>query len=267
MDRGFYSQSNIDALFAARMGFILAIPHRKWIDALYDRYRDEIFSHTNRCELPENEALYVLTHLHKWQDRRCYVHIYYNNFTAAAEADAFDLKLTRWRNELQSGNKNLDNAWAYAEYFIVKETPKRGCKVIENKEAVNAARNKYSGFFSIMTTKKMDALEALDCYRRKEAVENCFDDLKNSLDMNRLRIHSSQAMDARLFLQFLSLILFSGVRTIAKNNQLLKRMSVREIMEQMESLTEVKYSGRYGSIITETDPLQRDIIEAFRITY
>jgi hypothetical protein len=27
----------------------------------------------------------------------------------------------------------------------------------------------------------------------------------------------------------------------------------------------VKYSGRYGSIVTETDPLQRDIIEAFGI--
>jgi transposase len=117
-----------------------------------------------------------------------------------------------------------------------------------------------------MTTKKMDALEALDCYRRKETVENCFDDLKNSLDMKRLRIHSSQAMDARLFLQFLSLILLSGVRAVVKNHQSLKRLRVREIMEQMESLTKVKYSGRYGSIITETDPLQRDIMNAFGVS-
>jgi len=33
----------------------------------------------------------------------------------------------------------------------------------------------------------MDALKALEIYRRKEAVENSFDDLKNTLDMKRLR--------------------------------------------------------------------------------
>lgn len=265
MDRGFYSEQNIDALFAKRLGFILAIPHRKWIDALYDHYREEIFTHTNRRETNGNEALYVLTHLHKWKGRRCYVHLYYNNFTAAADADAFDLKLTRWRNELLSGEESLDNAWAYKKYFIIKETPKRGRKVTENKKAVQAARNNYSGFFSILTTKKMDAIDALELYRRKEAVESCFDDLKNALDMNRLRIHSSQAMDSRLFLQFLSLILLSGIRMIAKQNPTLKRMGVRQVLEQMESLVEVRYSGRYGSIVTEADPLQRDIIAAFSI--
>ncbi len=40
-------------------------------------------------------------------------------------------------------------------------------------------------------------------YRAKNAVENSFDDLKNHLDMRRLRIHTSDAMDSRLFLQFL----------------------------------------------------------------
>lgn len=263
MDRGFYSQANVDSLFGARINFVLAIPHRQWIDGLYDQYRDKIFSPGNRRVTGENETLYVLTHLHKWKKRRCYIHIYYNNFAAAAEADAFDLKLTRWRDELLSGNENPDNQKYYKKYFIVKDLPKRGRKVVENEDAVNAARKKYSGFFSIMTTKKMDAVEALDIYRRKEAVENCFDDLKNTLDMNRLRIHSSQAMDSRLFLQFISLILLSQVRIIAQQSQALKRLGIREIMEAMESLVEIKYSGKYGSIITEMDPLQKSIMDAF----
>lgn len=106
-----------------------------------------------------------------------------------------------------------------------------------------------------MTTKKMDAFDALEIYRRKEAVENSLNDLKNTLNMNRLRILSLTAMDSRLYLQFLELILLSGVRTVVKLRPILKRMGVREIMEQMESLVEVRYSGRYGSIIIETDPL------------
>jgi transposase len=266
MGRGFYSDLNLDALFAARLGFVLAIPHRVWLDELYDNYREKIFQPFNRRETAENEALYVLTHLHEWKGRRCYVHIFYNNFAAAAEADAFDLNLTRWRDELVSRNERKENERFYKKYFIVKETPKRGRKVTENEAAVSAARDKYSGFFSIMSTQKMEATEALDIYRRKELVENCFDDLKNTLDMKRLRIHSSQSMDSRLFIQFVSLILVSRVRQVARQSPALKRLGVREIMEAMESLVEVRYSGRYGNIVTETDPLQRDIIDAFGIS-
>jgi transposase len=266
MDRGFYSETNVDALFAAKMKFVLAIPHRKWIDALYDQCRDNVFTPQNRREIGNNETLYVMTRLHQYNGRRCYVHIYYNNFTAAAEADAFDLKLTRWRNELLSKNENPDNKKYYSRYFIIKDTPKRGRKVTENEEAVNAARNKYSGFFSIMTNKKMDAVDVLDIYRRKDTIENSFDDLKNTLDMNRLRIHSSKAMDSRLFIQFIALILLSQVRSTAHNNQGTKRLSIREIMEAMETIVEVKYSGKYGSLITETDPLHRTIMAAFGVS-
>jgi transposase len=266
-DRGFHSEGNVDALFAARMNFILMLKRHKWVDALYDHYRDTIDNTWNRRETGESEVLHVLTHLHKWKDRRCYVHIYYNAFAYAADRDGFDLKLTRLMDELETGSENPDHAADYKRFFIVKETPKWGRKVKEDRKAVEAARNKYAGFFAIMTTKKMDAVDALDLYRRKEAVENCFDDLKNSLDMGRLRIHSSQAMDSRLFLQFLSLILLSRVRQIAKQSPALKRLCIREIMERMETIVEVKYSGHYGSIITEADPIQRDIMEAFDVSF
>jgi transposase len=266
MDRGFYSEPNVDALFSARMNFILAIPHRVWIDELYDRYREKLFQPFNRRDTAENEALYVLTHLHEWKGRRCYVHIFYNNFASATEVDAFDLNLARWRDELVSRNEKKENEKFYKKYFIVKETPKRGRKVTENEAAVSSARDKYSGFFSIMTTQKMEATEALNIYRRKESVENCFDDLKNTLDMKRLRIHSSQAMDSRLFIQFVSLILLSRVRQFARQSPTLKRLAVREIMEAMETIVEVRYSGRYGNIVTEADPLQRNIIDVFGIS-
>ena len=36
-----------------------------------------------------------------------------------------------------------------------------------------------------------DPVEALEIYRMKDTVEKHFDDLKNDLDMKRLRIHSA----------------------------------------------------------------------------
>jgi transposase len=111
----------------------------------------------------------------------------------------------------------------------------------------------------------MESEDVLDIYRKRDIVENCFDDLKNGLDMKRLRIHSSEAMDSRLFIQFLALILMSKMREVAKKTKTLKYMSVRDIMEAMESVVRITYSGRYGSVITEMGPLQRDILDAFGV--
>jgi transposase len=265
MDRGFYSETNIDTLFDVRYSFILACPRRKWVDGLYDKYRDEIQHHENIHKTGERETLYMTTHLHKWKDRRCYIHIYYNDIKAAEEKSEFDGKLAVWRDELTNGDEKKENAWAYKKYFIFKDTPVRGRSVTFNEEAILKDMKKYVGFFCLMSSKKMDALTALEVYRRKETVENSFDDLKNQLDMKRLRIQSSVAMDARLFIQFIALILLSQIRNIAKGSEALKHKTIREIMEAMETVTEIRYSGRYGKIVTEIDPLQRDIMKVFGI--
>ena len=83
--------------------------------------------------------------------------------------------------------------------------------------------------------------------------------------MKRLRVHSSQAMDTRLFIQFLALIYVSEIRQITKLNDQLKYLSVREVMEQMETLSEIKYSGKRNGMLTETSPLQRQILKAFEV--
>ena len=116
-----------------------------------------------------------------------------------------------------------------------------------------------------MSNKIKTAEEALNVYRSKDIVENCFDDLKNHLDMKRLRVHSAAAMDGRLFLQFLALIYISSIRTKIQADKKLKYMTAREVMEEMETLSKIKYSNRYGQVFTETTKIQRKIMEVFGI--
>ena len=111
----------------------------------------------------------------------------------------------------------------------------------------------------------MSSLEVPETCRRQDVVEKSFDDLKNSLDMKRLRIHSAQAMESRLFIQFLSLILISATRIRAKKFKELQYKSAREIIFAMETITLITYSGRYGRLITEAGPQQRSITEAFGV--
>jgi transposase len=105
----------------------------------------------------------------------------------------------------------------------------------------------------------------LQVYREKDVVEKCFDDLKNQLDMKRLRVHSSSTVDGRLFVQFIALIYMSALRQEMRRSDLIERYGVREVLQEMETLTRVKYSGKYGSILTEITKPQREILEKLKI--
>lgn len=267
LDRGFYSISNIDELYRRRHKFTIAVPAgRTWVKQLIDKHHESIALPQNYLVIKEEEALYAVTELIKWGDKhRCYVHIYYNAERSAADFDAFTRKLLALKEELELNNIVEAHETLYERYFLVKETPKRGRTVEFNNQAIQKHRKRYCGFFCIISNKTKSAKETLKNYRDKDAVENSFDDLKNSLDMKRLRVHNSSAMDSRLFLQFLALIYVSEIRKVLKKNKKLKNLTVRDVMEQMETLTRIKYSRHYGQVYTETTPVQRDIMQVFGI--
>jgi len=268
LDRGFYSIANIDDLFKRNHKFTIGLPAgRKWVEKILDEHYENITSPANYMAVGDSEALYAVTELHKWGDdhRRCWVHIFFNAERSASDFDTFTRKLIQYRNELLTEKPLKEHEEFYRRYLIVRRTPKRGLRVDFNEEEVQKHRKKYSGFFCLLSNKIKDATEALTVYRNKDVVENCFDDLKNHLDMKRLRVHSSKTMDGRLFLQFLALIYVSSIRIEIQKDEKLKYLTVREVMEQMETLVKVKYSNRYGQVFTEVTPLQRRIMDVFEI--
>jgi transposase len=122
------------------------------------------------------------------------------------------------------------------------------------------AVDRYAGFQAIFTTYFKYPLEALQVYRDKDLIEKCFDDLKNSLDMKRLRMHSIETVDGRLFVQFIALIFISALRREMRQSKLIEQYTVRELLLEMEPLTKICYAGKYGQILTEITKPQREIL-------
>jgi transposase len=262
LDRGFFSQENVAELQKKDHQFIMGVPtNRKWVQAIIDLYSDSIASPSRYLKIKEDEALFAEVHEVDFQGGRAYLYLYYNAKKAAEDFDEFTLNLLKYKEELETNHRQSKHQKEYEKFFIVNEEDKTQVKF--NEKAIQDYRKKYAGFFCILSTKKMDSKEMLQIYRNKEVVENCFDDLKNQLDMKRLRIHNSTAMDSRVFLQFLALILMSHIRNVTKEDKMLNSFTLREIMEQLESLVEVTYPG--GKVYTETDPKQRRILEIFGV--
>ena len=267
MDKGFYSKKNVDELLAARDKFILSVPlNNKWaqhaIDAIY-----EVIHGPEGYQKIDDEILYVHSRLYPWgaDNRRCYLHLYYNAQARANAVDKFNEELIGYKKELESSKPVDAHQEAYDAFFVMKTTPKRGVQVSYNTQAVHQYINRYAGFQVLLTNSIKNPVEALQIYRDKDVVEKCFDDLKNQLDMKRLRMHSSATVDGRLFVQFIALIYMSALRQEMRKSGLIERYTVRELLQEMGTLTKVKYSGKYGHILTEVTKSQREILQGLNV--
>jgi transposase len=117
----------------------------------------------------------------------------------------------------------------------------------------------------LITNDIKDAVDALRLYRDKDCVEKGFDDLKNALDMKRLRVHSAAAMEGRLFVQFVALVLTAGIRSVMESSGLDRKMTMPEMLNEMKPLRSVKLHGRRKLIYTKASKKQREILNAFKI--
>jgi transposase len=267
LDRGFYSKKNVDELLERRDHFTLSVPlNNRWVREAIDKIINTIQG-PEGYRMIDDEALYVHSQLYPWGEgrRRCYLHLYYNDLIRSEAVNRFNRQLLDCKEELESGKPKAEHQELYDSFFVITATPIRGKKASYNSEAVSQYINRYAGFQAILTTKLKDPLEALQVYRDKDVVEKCFDDLKNVLDMKRLRMHSIETVDGRLFVQFIALIIMSELRRAMRESKLIELYTVRELLLEMDPLTKICYEGKYGQILTEVTKSQREILALLKI--
>jgi hypothetical protein len=267
LDKGFYSKKNIDEMIARKDHFTLSVPlHNIWVQNAIDDIIDTVQG-PDCYRMIDDEALYVHTRLYPWGDehRRCYLHLYFNDLIRSDAVNRFNRQLLGYKAELESGSLVAEHKEMYDNFFILTTTPVRGTKVSFNADAVNRYIKRYAGFQALLSTRFKDPLEALQVYRDKDVVEKCFDDLKNVLDMKRLRMHSAETVDGRLFVQFIALLFMSALRSEMRKSKLIEWYTVRELLLEMDPLTMIRYTGKYGQILTEVTKPQREILKLLNI--
>ena len=263
MDKGFYSESNIDAMYEAHKRFMIGIPFTAGFAVdLVEKYRDSIRSHNNYC-MVGNDDLYAVTELMDWGGHRFYAHVYYDSYKAAVDEKAFDHTLHCCYEELINGKRNKEHKKYYDQFFFIKETPVRGIKVEFNEDAIAEYKRNHVGWFILAGNDIKDKVKALQVYRAKDAVEKCFDDLKNDLDMKRIRMHTKETMEGRIFIQFIALLITTRLKEVMNEAGWFKDYDLQEIIDEMKSMREVKVNGTRKKYSTEPTPLQRDIIKLY----
>ena len=132
----------------------------------------------------------------------------------------------------------------------MKDTPKRGRRVLLNEKAVDEYINNCSGYWVILTNTEKDAAMAIDHYNRRIDIEQHFDDMKNLLDCNRLNVHCEQTRKGRLFVNFIAQILLNNLRSRIQAISPKERnyWDMKDFLNKAASYSRVHFSGRYKDV-------------------
>jgi transposase len=255
MDRGFYSEKNINSLYQSHMKFLLSVKMsltfiRKELDTIYDSFRG--FEHYS-----ESHELYCRTVRTTWnyaqerpykgdtlhEPRRLYIHYYYNIDQAAEDEKKFDRQLFSLKQELETGKRIPEHEKLYQQYFTIKKTPKRGIQAQIKEEEIRKVK-RYYGFFALITNETMDAVTALNLYRTKDVVEKAFGNAKERLNMRRTLVSSEQSLDGKLFVQFIALIYLSYIKKEMQVKNLFKDYTLATLLDKLDVIECFERSGR-----------------------
>ena len=115
------------------------------------------------------------------------------------------------------------------------------------KEDVIEDKLRTCGWMVLLSDTVADPQEALDIYRTKDVVEKSFDRLKNTLDLNRLRVHNDERMENKLFLGFLALLLISALHQRMQSTKLYEKYSMHELLLKLRKIHIARLRYRFGA--------------------
>ena len=273
MDRGFYNEENINALYQNHLKFLIGTKiSLKLVKKELDQVRDTIRTRANynsKYELNYHTAMvswdYHQEKPHKGDtiqgNRRMYLHLYFNEAKAVEDKISFNKMLDAFEEELCSGKRNPEHEKQYVKYYDINTTPVRGTQLTPKQEAINEAEKNY-GYFALMSNSIKYPFEALDIYRSKDLIEKAFDNLKERLNMRTATVSSDINLEGKLFVQFIALIYISYVKKMMNDKNLFKNYTMQEVMDELDMIECFEQQGRslrVGKVTKKQKTLYTDL--------
>ena len=273
MDRGYYSAENINALFKKHLKFLCGTSSALSFAREFIR---EIGSKRDHYEYyNSNLELYVFTKTIAWdyeqerpykgdvvkEERRMYLHLYFNPDKFSDDGKAFNRKLDTLKNELLSGHRMPEHEKDYKKYFEIKETPKRGVSLTVKQDAVDAAHERY-GFFVLISNEVKDPVTALSLYRMRDVVEKAFWNVKERLNLKRTMTSSESSLDGKLFVEFVALIYLSYIQKKMEENGLFATYTLHELLDELDVIECFMEPGKapiLGEVLKKQEQIYRDL--------
>ena len=272
LDRGYFGRENIQYMDECGYDFVIMVK------GMSESVRRMILE--NKGEF-ENIRKYnirkyktfrktIKKKLYISDEKERYFHIYYSDQKACVEHEQIEAKIdrmTKYLNSLKGEKATVGDG--YKKYFKLEIYEDDGT-IICARERTEVIQEEIDlcGYFVIVTSKQMTAEEALELYKSRDVSEKMFRGDKSYLGNRSLRVQSDETASAKIFVEFVALIVRSRMYVLLKDEvkKLDKKpnyMTVPAAIRELEKIELVRQTdGKYcmDHAVTAT---QKIILKAF----
>ena len=302
MDRGFASQENITYMLRHGYTFLQALRvNAGWIREIIDagkreRLRPDLklkvgdrtyYTRTAKCQwvvlrrttkksVVEETLVYLCNEArgdkYTTNDEGveilfqypCNVHVLFCHDLVGGQWDQFMESLNDERNRLLADEKASVKK-GFEHYFYIEKKKYARRRIVEfNIYSIEQYCDRYTGHICFITNDRTIARaeDALREYSTRDYIEKDFDELKNDLDMKRIRVHTDDRMRARLLIQFIAEIILREIRVRLRDSEECSKMTRKQISSHIKCIYKINFKGRYKDVKPELSKSQRMILEA-----
>ena len=273
LDRGYFSRKNLTYMDQMGYGFLIMIKGMK--SFIRDVILENMGSFENkRSQYNDRFDVYGTTikrPLFEGEERSRFIHIYYSDGRAYGEKQEIKQKIKRLKVYLKQcvGKECESFGPEIQKYFYIHyEDDGTTLKLAEEKAQAIEEELSLAGYFAIVSSDNMTAKEAIERYKSRDASEKLFRADKSFLGNKSMRVGSDAALSAKIFIQFLALILRSRMYTALKDKceSMLKKpnyMTVPAALKELEKIVMIRHLDgvyRLDHAVTKT---QKIILDSF----
>ena len=276
LDRGYFSRDNLNYMDQCNYDFVIMVKGKaSFVNGLIMDHKGEFETNRN-CAIKafRTYGMTVCDKLYADDTKDRYFHIYHKIDRESAERAQLENELQRMEEMMnKSKGKDIDFGKKYEHYYELTYHEKDGKRKFygyKEREDVIEKELKLCGYFTIVTSKKMNASDALLLYKSRDASEKLFCSDKSFLDNKSFRVSSNDALESKIFVEFIALIIRSKIYTQLRKRmaEMAKKpnyMTVPAALRELEKIELIRQPGgnyRLDHAITAT---QKTILGAFGI--
>lgn len=269
LDRDFYSEENINALYTNHYKFLMGtrvslpfiqqhlavvregIKKHSHAQTGYQKGCDTVLSTWPHVRVKKRTGELVKT------EKRIYVHLYYDEHLAIDDKMAFNKRLDLLEEELYTNKRVPAHEELYEKYFSLRQTQSRKISINVRHDVVDLEQKDF-GYFSLISNEIKDPVEALEVYRIRALIEETFGNLKERLNMRGTLVSYEQNLEGKLFVQFVAYMFIAAIDTMMKEKDLYRTHTMTDLLDALD-LIERFHSPNHPPSIGEMTEEQRSL--------
>ena len=271
LDRGYFTKGNLEYLDDKHYDFIIMLKGKKKLVSEIVMEHRNTFETSRKNYIREYNAYGITVErpLFTGETKNRYIHLYYNVKRQAAEQEALERSLEKTRCDLEKNMmKKVEVSKDVLKLFDVGFNKDGELLYYAEKEDDIERLIQLCGYFCIITSSKMSAKDALKLYKSRDESEKLFRADKSFLGSSSMRVHSTESVHNKIFIEFIALIIRSRMFTLLHDLKVTQHKKVNYLcvpkaileLEKIQMVRQADGIYRMDHAVTAT---QKTILSAF----